>query len=341
MTLIKNQIPLYPLKFKPIYEYKIWGGRNLSQLLSEPLPDDGQIGEAWLLSDRDVHPSRVAEGPLKGLTIAQLMEQYQDHMMGVLARNYEKFPLLLKFLDVHKMLSVQVHPLDRQTDNIPEGGHGKTEAWIVLDAGPESRIYAGLKPGTTEKDLRQALKNESVADFIASFKPKPGEGFFIPGGTVHSLGKDVLVFEIQQNSDITYRLYDWNHIDLKTRKHRALQIEEAISSIDFDQEAEGPVVGKTESTVPVLREKIFDCKYFKLWRIQGELPYIVVNDGKPRILVCVAGRGQLEYKGVNYALEKGEIMLLPAIVGACTFTPSSAVNLFEIALPESDSEVNK
>ena len=140
-------MPLYPLRFEPIYQYRLWGGRRLANLLTAPLPGDGPIGEAWVLSDRADHPSRVADGSLKGQTIGQLLEQFPEQVMGKFAGRFHRFPLLLKFLDVREMLSVQVHPTDPAT--------AKTEAWVVLEAGIKSRIYAGLKPGTTEADLRQ------------------------------------------------------------------------------------------------------------------------------------------------------------------------------------------
>src|SRR5271163_630241 len=143
---------LYPLRFEPIYQYRLWGGRRLTDWLKAPLPGDGPIGEAWLLSDRDEHPSRVAQGPLKGRTIAQLMEQSPKLILGKLAQRFQRFPLLLKFLDVQQMLSVQVHPSDSNTDLIPRGDTGKTEAWIVLKTEPTSRVFVGLKPGTTAED---------------------------------------------------------------------------------------------------------------------------------------------------------------------------------------------
>src|SRR5664280_1212408 len=154
-----NQIPLYPLRFDPIYQYRLWGGRRLSDLLSAPLPGDGPIGEAWVLSDRDDHQSQVANGPLKGQTIGELMEEFRDQLMGKLAPRFRRFPLLLKFLDAGEMLSVQVHPSDAHPDLLPPGETGKTEAWVVIEAGPKSRIYSGLKPGATEADLRKALTN--------------------------------------------------------------------------------------------------------------------------------------------------------------------------------------
>ena len=183
-----SQTLLYPLRFEPIYQYRLWGGRRLADLLSRPLPGDGPIGEAWILSDREDHPSRVADGPLIGQTIAQLLEQFPEQVMGRLAGRFPRFPLLLKFLDAREMLSVQVHPSDvhAHKDLLAAGETGKTEAWVVLEAGTKSRIYAGLKPGTTETGLRKALTNGAVADDLACFHPKPGDAVFIPAGTVHS-----------------------------------------------------------------------------------------------------------------------------------------------------------
>jgi len=326
-------IPLYPLRFKPIYQYRIWGGRRLADLLTEPLPDNDPIGEAWILSDRDDHASRVANGKLKGQTISQLMEHYQVQMMGKVAGRFSRFPLLLKYLDAHEMLSVQVHPSDKQTDFIPTGEHGKTEAWVVLEAVPESRIYAGLKPGTTGENLRLAITNGTVADHLAYFTPKAGDAVFIPSGTVHALGGDIVVFEIQQNSDVTFRLYDWNHVDAKTGQPRALQVDHALACIDFAQGTKEPVVPLMETTTPVKRERIFQCEHFHLWRIQGQSPFRVGDMEVPRVLVCIEGKGEIEHNRIAYSINRGDVFLIPASVGTCTFGPHSAVNLLEIAIP--------
>jgi mannose-6-phosphate isomerase len=324
---------LYPLRFEPIYQYRLWGGRRLAGLLTPPLPGDGPIGEAWVLSDRDDHPSRVANGPLKGRTISQLLDQFPEQLLGKLAHPVSRFPLLLKFLDAREMLSVQVHPADTHTDLLPPGETGKTEAWVVLEAGPKSRIYAGLRPGATAETLRQALTSGTVADHLACFTPKPGDGVFIPAGTVHSLGGGVVVFEVQQNSDVTFRLYDWGHVDAQTGQPRALQVDQALACIDFAERAAGPVAPVVEVTAPVSRERLFDCEYFRLWRLRGHSPFSVGAAGVPRVLICSEGAGQMERCGTTYAVGKGEVWLLPAAVGACTFQPRGPVSLFEIALP--------
>jgi len=305
----------------------------LADLLTTPLPGDGLIGEAWVLSDRDDHPSHVANGPLKGRTIAQLLKRFPEQLLGKLARRFRRFPLLLKFLDAREMLSVQVHPGDAHSDLLPAGETGKTEAWVVLEAGTESRIYAGLKPGTTANDLRRSLTNGVVADDLTWFTPKPGDGVFLPAGTVHSLGGDVVVFEVQQNSDVTFRLYDWGHVDGKTGQSRALQVDQAIACIDFAEGAVGRVTPVVEATTPVERERLFQCDHFWLWRLRGQSPFTVGAVGVPRVLVCIDGMGQVEHGGATYAVGKGDVFLLPAVIGACIVRPQSAVTLLEIALP--------
>jgi mannose-6-phosphate isomerase len=267
---------------------------------------NGPIGEAWVLSDRDDHASAVDNGTLKGQTIGQLMSEFPEQMMGKLAGRFQRFPLLLKFLDAQEMLSVQVHPGYPANQPQPEGETAKTEAWVVIDAGKDSRIYAGLKPGATPDRLRRCITDGTLADHLASFTPKPGDGVFIPAGTVHALGGDVVVFEIQQNSDTTFRLYDWGHIDTKTRKPRALQVDQALGCIDFADGAAGLVNPILDATAPE-RELVFDCEPFRLWRLRSDSPFPVGGVDLPRVLVCVEGTGQIEHdarlmqsKGAKY-----------------------------------------
>ena len=233
-----------------------------------------------MLSDRDDCPSRVAEGPLEGDTLQQLLNRWPEQMMGNLAGCFHRFPLLLKFLDVRSRLSVQVHPSDERSELLPPGETGKTEAWVVLESGPDSRVYAGLKPGATADVLRHAIENKTVADHLACFRPKVGDGVFVPAGTVHSLG-DVVVFEVQENSDVTFRFYDWDHADAKTGKPRPLQIDQAMACIDFSQGTVGPVTPLVETNEPLLRERLFCCEHFGLWRLRSDLPFTVGAEATP------------------------------------------------------------
>ncbi|MDF2433029.1 MAG: mannose-6-phosphate isomerase [Mucilaginibacter sp.] len=327
-----EQIKLYPLKFEPIYQYRIWGGRRLGSLLSKPLPPKDTIGEAWILSDRQDHPSQVSDGELKGETISQLMSKMPEPLMGKLSGKFKRFPLLLKFLDCQQVLSVQVHPSDQLTKYIPKDDSGKTEAWVVLETGEKAVIYAGLKPGTTEGTLRTALGQHKVADDLASFKPSVGDSVLIKAGTVHTLG-DVVVFEVQENSDVTYRLYDWDRIDEKTGKPRDLQVDKAIACIDFTKTAIKPVTPAIKSDGSVHKEKLIEDPHFEVWRNTGQYPFMVGKEAIPRVLVCIAGEGDLECNNEFYLFSKGEVMLLPAACGACPFVPRGEVTLLEIALP--------
>lgn len=331
--LTKTQSALYPLRFTPIYQYRLWGGRRLADWLTAPLPQDVPIGEAWLLSDRDEHPSRVADGPLKGKTITQLMEQSSKQILGKLARRFRRFPLLLKFLDVQQMLSVQVHPRDSQASLIPEGETGKTEAWIVLEAKKGSRVYAGLKAGTTAEDLRN-LSEQTANNFLAGFAPQRDQCIFIEAGVVHSLGDGVVVFEVQENSDITFRLYDWDHVDPKTSHRRALQVEKALACVDLKQGSIRPTTPVLESTQPAMRERLFDTPHFRLWRLKGAAPLTVGAVDEPRVLVCLDGIGSIEHNGTRFTMEKGAVMLLPAAVGVCLFQPEGPITLLDIAVPD-------
>lgn len=323
---------LYPLKFEPIYQYRIWGGRRLENLLSKPLPPNDPIGEAWILSDRDDHPSKVSDGPLKGKTISQLFSDSRDDLMGKHAGSFKRFPLLLKFLDCQQVLSVQVHPADVMKKYIPAGESGKTESWVVLETGKDALIYAGLKLGTTKEKLTAALEKHRVANYLASFKPKEGDAVLIKAGTVHTLN-DVVVFEVQENSDITYRLYDWDRIDKKTGKPRDLQVEQALACVDFEKTDIKPATPVTEVTERILCEKLVDDSHFAVWRYIGNNSFMVGKKGTPRVLVCIRGSGHIAYDGKNYPLAKGEVMLLPAVVGACRFEPGGNVMLLEVALP--------
>jgi mannose-6-phosphate isomerase len=316
-----------------MFQYRLWGGRKLGGWMDRPLPGEDPIGEAWVLSDRDDYSSPVADGPLKGTTITELMERSRGDVLGAQARGHDRFPLLLKFLDVNQMLSVQVHPRDDQTDLIPKGDTGKTEAWVVLQADPLSRIYAGLKPGTTEADLR-GLTTKSADEHLASFTPKTGQGVLINAGTVHSLGDGVMVFEVQENSDVTFRLYDWDHVDARTGKRRDLQVDQAMACIDVAQGPIEPVTPIVEETALATREQLFDTSHFQLWRRSAATPFEVGARDTARVLVCVDGEGAVEHDGRNYPLKRGGVMLLPAALGPCAFRPDGGSTLLEIAIPD-------
>jgi mannose-6-phosphate isomerase len=328
-----DRIPLYPMRFEPIYEYRPWGGRRLANLLSNPLPDEESIGEAWVLSDRPEHASVVADGLLKGRTLEHLLEQGPEDFLGKLAAHYTRFPLLLKFLDVRKRLSLQVHPSDAAKELLPAGNTGKTEAWVVLEKGPKARIYAGLQPDVTPEVLRDAIEDGTVEGRLASFVPRVGDSVFIRAGTVHALS-DVVVFEVQENSDVTFRLHDWDSLDPKTSRPRPLQVDQAMACINWKQGEIEPVKPNVEKTEPVLEEKLVHCDHFGIRRLSGDLPFMVGATATCRVVVCVEGSGSLDHVSACYPFAKGDVVLLPAIVGTCTCRPNGRVTMLEISLPE-------
>jgi mannose-6-phosphate isomerase len=239
----------------------------------------------------------------------------------------------LKFLDVQERLSVQVHPSDAHKELIPAGDTGKTEAWVVLEKGPDARVYAGLKPDTTPDILRKAIADITLENQLASFAPRLGDCVFLRAGTVHSLS-DVVVFEAQENSDVTFRLYDWDRIDPKTKQRRPLQIESAMSCINFSQGAICPVTPQIEKTKPAPWEKLIHCDHFGVWRISGQFAFTVGASKTCRVIVCIEGRAQLEHDNLNYLFGKGDVLLLPSSVGSCCCRPNGTVTLLEISLPE-------
>ena len=325
--------PLYPLSFEPYFQYRLWGGRALGDFMSATLPGEDPIGEAWVLSDRDDVSSRVRNGPLAGRTIGELMTRRKADILGADAGRFARFPLLLKFLDVERMLSVQVHPRDDQTELIPPGDTGKTEAWVVLRAKPGARIYAGLQPGTTAEDLK-TLTRASADQRLARLSPKPGEGVMIEAGTVHCLGDGVMVFEVQENSDVTFRLYDWDHVDAKTGKLRPLQVDQALKSIDFGRGPVQPVEPWAVADGQPQAEPVFRNSHFDLSRWRGEAPFPVGAEGQARVLVCVDGAGRIEAGTAPTPFRRGNVLLLPAAVGRAEAVPDGPTTILEIAIPE-------
>ena len=311
---------LYPLKFSPQFEYRPWGGRRLADLVSTVLPEGAPVGEAWLLSDRDGHQSVVAEGALKGTSLNRLLEQWPLELMGTERQACSRFPLLLKFLDVTDSLSVQVHPA------------GKTEAWVVLAAGGDALVYAGLKADTTAQLLRTAIAQGEVPGTLVPLTPQVGDAILIPAGTVHCL-HDLLVFEVQENCDVTYRLYDWDRIDGRTHAPRPLQVEEALACIGFPPHPVCAATPVVECAEPVLRERLVGCSFFGLARVHARTTFMVGTVGAPSILVCIEGEGNVMHADTAFSLARGDLMLLPAALGACHCVPEASLTLLEVSLP--------
>ena len=215
--------PLYPLRFEPIFRRYLWGGRRLGTVLGKPIGEGSDYAESWEVVDHGADQSRVAFGPLAGTTLGELVREHGHELLG---RHHPQpqFPLLIKLLDAQQKLSVQVHPNDEQAARLDTPDYGKTEAWVVLAAEPGSRIYAGLKRGFDRPALERELNRGTCELCLHHFEPRVGDCVFLPAGTVHALGGGLLIAEVQQSSDTTYRLFDWNRVGPDGRP-RALHIE--------------------------------------------------------------------------------------------------------------------
>jgi mannose-6-phosphate isomerase len=262
------------------------------------------------------------------------MHERRLELLGGTGNGQAAFPLLVKLLDANDWLSVQVHPDDQAVRRLWPGEGGKTEAWFVLDAAPGSLIYAGLRPGVEEQQLRQALACGHVADCLHSFTPRPGDCLFLPAGTVHAVGGGVLMAEVQQTSDATFRLFDWNRRDANGRS-RELHVEQAFACINWKQ---GPVQPVHVADFceppqgPVERQPLVECRYFALEYVRGGKPFCC-GGSRARIATVVRGAGRLETAACSEQVETGQTWLLPASAGEAWLKPQPGVGVLLTTLP--------
>jgi mannose-6-phosphate isomerase len=223
---------LYPLIFEPVFKERVWGGRELARLYVKPLPPGKTIGESWEISDRPGDASVIANGPLAGKTLRWLMEHHAAEILGDAKPATEgRFPLLCKILDAREKLSLQVHPPAARAKELK--GEPKTEMWFIADAAPDASLYVGLKQGVTRVEFERKISDGSVADCFHRIPVRAGDVMFLPSGRVHAIGAGLVIFEIQQNSDTTYRVFDWNRVGLDGQP-RELHIPQSLASIDFN-----------------------------------------------------------------------------------------------------------
>jgi mannose-6-phosphate isomerase len=329
-------LPPAPLTFTPILKQIIWGGQRLGQRLGKPLGDAKDYAESWELVDRPADQSVVARGPHAGKTLAQLITTYKKEIFGRHA-TLQAFPLLLKYLDCNRVLSVQVHPDDRYAKKMTVPDLGKTEAWYIVEAMPDSVIYAGLREGVDRNDLEEAVRTGRTAETLHSFHPVAGQCVFIPAGTVHALGDGLLVAEVQQSSDTTFRLFDWDRTDAHG-KPRALHIEQALEVTDY---ARGPVIPQVAVPDASGWDGLVDCDKFLLRQansksVSSSLQKLTTG-GDEGLVVLMVTQGQVEIEGHDWepvSLRSGETVLLPANAGEATVSLRSPdANVLEIQLP--------
>ncbi len=299
---------LYPLQFQPIFKERIWGGSKLRTVLNKPITSD-TIGESWEISSVENDLSIVANGFLRGKTIEEVIDSYPEQLLGtkVFAKYGKKFPLLFKFLDAKEDLSIQVHPNDAlalQRHN----SFGKTEMWYVVQADKKAKLVVGFKNKSTKEEYLQRLSDNSLLEILDLKEVKKGDALLLNTGTVHAIGAGSLIAEIQQTSDITYRIYDFDRVDAQGNK-RELHTDLALDAINFDLVHSNKEYTKEMNT----SNPMVDCEYFttNYLPLQGELN--VSRDGSSfTVYMCVEGSFSIEMEGQSYQYIIGDTVLIPA-----------------------------
>src|ERR1700730_6132591 len=289
-----------PLTFEPIFMERVWGGRRLESEFAKKLPDKVRIGESWEIVDRLEAQSVVLSGPLKGNTSDELWTQHRQPIFGD-TPDSPRFPLLIKLLDANEKLSLQVHPPEKVADKL--GGETKTEFWYVAGADPGAKLFLGLREPITRDQFKRALDKGTVEDCVQKIRVQTGDAMFLPAGRLHAIGAGNLLIEIQQNSDTTYRVFDWNRTDPATGKKRDLHIQQAIQCIDFEDVH--PKLIQSEGEL-LISQSLFEIRKWNLDEAREAAPL-----GQFAIVCCLTGN-------LNWAkaqLSPGNFFLIPAHLG--------------------------
>jgi mannose-6-phosphate isomerase len=304
---------LYPLTFRPIFKERVWGGRSLEKLYQKPLPTGVPIGESWEISDRPGDVSVIANGPLADKDLRWLMENHRRDLLGDARPQNGRYPLLIKILDAREKLSLQVHPPAHKAAEL--GGEPKTEMWYVADAAPDAELYVGLKHGVTPAEFEKKIQTGGVAECFHRVKVQSGDAMFLPSGRVHAIGAGLVIFEIQQNSDTTYRVFDWNRVGLDG-KPRELHVAQSLASIDFNDFEPAVIRGKFEGKGslkkrPLVRDPLFSVEACQIPAGESVPP----PRGKMQIIAAVSGKFLVKNAGADVSLSPGQFCLIPAAAG--------------------------
>ena len=308
---------LEPLLFKRHFVEKVWGGRSLEGRPGIELPEGMRVGETWEIVDRPNENSVVARGAFEGRTLRELMQIHADEILGRAPAGKDgRFPLLVKYIDACENLSVQVHPDEEAAQRIGGTAEAKTEAWYVLASKPEGVLYCGLRPGVERTAFAGVASDEAVVQHMARWDVAAGDCLFVPGGTVHAIGAGVTILEVQQNSDTTYRIWDWG------REGRETHVREALQSIRFGEKPHGPAAPAWEGP-GVERGEGFErvplaaSDFFRMSALRVRGSSLRPADGTFRIHAVTTGAGALMVEGRpgEWPLRPGDVWLVPAVCG--------------------------
>lgn len=322
------------LRFEPYFKSVIWGGDRIAKLKSLCLPDH-RIGESWEISALPGFESRVASGSFKGLTICELVKRFKANLVGddVYSRWGDTFPLLIKFIDAQSNLSIQVHP-DDVIALKHHGTLGKTEMWYIVDAAPDSMIYAGLKESMTSDLFLSKAIDGSIMDSVTGFNASKGQFYFIPAGTVHAIGAGTFVAEIQETSDVSYRIYDYDRIDSNGKK-RTLHIDEACKALDMSSLSKEPIDLQNVTDASVIKSEFFSVDYINPLKNGNDLIRMTGVPGSFSVIMAVHGDIECVIGSKSFPLPIGNTGLIPADVSA--YSVRSKFPFLLISLPKINS----
>lgn len=322
---------LYPLRFRPVYKDYIWGGDRIVKAFHRAEPP-GIYAESWEVSDHADGMSLVANGPLAGRSLHELVERLGADLLGRKIRS-AVFPLLIKLIDAREKLSVQVHPNDETAKKY--GGEAKTEMWYILDAQPGARVFAGLRPGVTKKAFERAIESSTLEEVLVSVPVSSGDAIFMPGGRVHAIDAGCLILEVQQNSNTTYRVYDWGRVGADG-KSRPLHIKQALQVMTWNDPASAKIKprrtraeGKNEFW------EVLSSPYFRMDRCVLAEPFKIQGDGRSFTVVFIAsGRASVESESVSEMAVPGMTYLIPAGLKECAIVPRSGkCEILKVTVP--------
>ncbi|MCH7873090.1 MAG: class I mannose-6-phosphate isomerase, partial [Planctomycetes bacterium] len=327
---------VYPLIFKPIFKPRIWGGRKLETLLDKSLPAGEKIGESWEVADLEDDQSIVANGPVAGRGLGELVKDWGTSLIGRAELFEGRFPLLIKFLDANENLSVQVHPDEAMAKRLGGDLRVKHEAWYVLETEGDAAIYKGLKPGVTRESFASAIEAGTCAELLHRVPVKPGDCHYLPSGTVHALGAGVLVAEIQTPSDVTYRVFDWNRVDSATGQPRELHIAEALECIHFGPADESAMKRSHVASHWTTVTRLVTCESFIIEKVRMAVGVEQrIAYAEPVVWIVLTGRGKLVYgrSKTELPFKPGDTVLLPAELADARVVLDDDTAWLEITIP--------
>lgn len=320
---------MQPIIFEPILKRIRWGGRKLGSVLGKPIGPENDYAESWEIADHAAGLSTAVSQPFAGQSLQQILHSHGQEIFGR-AEIPPRFPLLIKFLDAHDWLSLQVHPNDVQAHEFDPAEQGKTEAWVVVQAEPDSEVCTGLRAGVTRADLETGLRHGTFQDCLHRYQVQAGDCIFVPAGTVHALGPGILLAEVQQQSNLTFRLSDWGRSGTDGQP-RPLHIAESLDCTDFERGPVNPLTGTQQTTSGYRREHLVSCEYFSLVRHSGNAVFPVQTDGVFRVLMALAGQANCRSADADIRLVAGSTILIPAACQSVTVQPDPECVVLEIS----------